>query len=275
MPAVLAALVRAAASAAASSLQGSGQFLRQLRNLLPDQNPFPFLQLLQAHQVVSQIERRQDRDAGRIGRITVLCPLAHLTVHEIGPTLKVPAVVAAAHTVYRAKDLYFRAASRHGFHVRGPPAKPSNKYRDASGLAEAGLYHSFVTPPPRPGRPGAEPGLGDTIRRRVPLLHPAPAAVPPRSGAGARTSDHGATPGPGLAGGHVALCPALPRRRPGAAPDPARPRVPEPARPGRRVRQGCRRGRRHGRAGVRLRRGGNRETTAPGRQPPPPAVPPS
>src|SRR5437016_6208581 len=152
MPAVLVALVRAAASAAASSLQGSGQFLRQLRNLLPDQDPFPFLPLLQAQQFVSQIERRQDRDAGRIGRIHVLGHLAHLAVHEIGQTLKVPAVVAAAHAVHRAKDLDFRAASRHGFHVRGPPAKPSNKYRDASGLAEAGLYHSFVTPPARPPR---------------------------------------------------------------------------------------------------------------------------
>src|ERR1700726_2785895 len=140
------------AYAAASSLQGSGQFLRQLRNLLPDQDPFPFLPLLQAHQFVSQIERRQDRDAGRIGRIHVLGHLAHLAVHEIGQTLKVPAVVAAAHAVHRAKDLYFRAASGHGFHVRGPPAKPSNKYRDASGLAEAGLYHSFVTPQVRAKR---------------------------------------------------------------------------------------------------------------------------
>src|ERR1700688_1585067 len=152
MPAVLAALVRATASAAASSLQGSGQFLRQLRNLLPDQVPFPSLPLLQAHQFVSQIERRQDRDAGRIGRIHVLGHLAHLAVHEIGQTLKVPAVVAAAYAVHPAKDLYFRAASGHGFHVRGPPAKPSSKYRDASGWAEAGLYHSFVTPQVRAKR---------------------------------------------------------------------------------------------------------------------------
>src|ERR1700720_3717720 len=193
MPATLAALVRAAAAAAASRLQGSSQFLRQLRNLLPDQDPFPFLPLLQAQQFVSQIERRQDRDAGRIGRIHVLGHLAHLAVHEIGQTLKVPAVVAAAHAVHRAKDLYFRVASWHGFHVRGPPAKPSNKLRNASGLAEAGLYHSFVTSP-------ADGEWRDTIRRRVPLLYPAHAAVRLRSRAGAWAGGRGAAPDPGRAG---------------------------------------------------------------------------
>src|SRR6202035_1197265 len=90
--------------AASSTAQSIRQLLGEPRHLLLDLDPFPFLSFPRSEQFVRQIERRQDRDAGRIGGRHVLGDLAHPAVHEIGELLEVPAVVAPTDVVLRAKD---------------------------------------------------------------------------------------------------------------------------------------------------------------------------
>ncbi|HSF43854.1 MAG TPA: hypothetical protein VLT87_28945, partial [Thermoanaerobaculia bacterium] len=66
--------------------------------------PFPFLLTLDSEQLVRQVERRQDRDPRRVGRVHVLGHLSHLAVYEIGQALEVPIVVASTDVVRPAEN---------------------------------------------------------------------------------------------------------------------------------------------------------------------------